>query len=194
MRVQLKYQGLNEGVANSMSIINKLVGKFTPWLVAHIGENVKISGRIEKRHRLGNIRIGNNSLIGGTLVAEAATSTIVIGQNVFIGAGTLVDCLDRVIIEDNVLISYQVLIMDSDNHSLRASERMGDLKRWRNYEYDWTNVNRAPVTIRANAWIGARSIITKGVHIGDGAIVAAGAVVTKEPLNKPDLAGKNTSR
>ncbi len=70
--------------------------------------------------------------------------------------------------------------MDSDNHSLRASECIGDLKRWRNQEYDWSRVHSAPVVIRSKAWIGARAIITKGVVIGEGGIVASGSVVTKD--------------
>lgn len=38
----------------------------------------------------------------------------------------------------------------------------------------------APVTIGEHVWIGSRSIVMKGVTIGDGAIVAAGSVVTKD--------------
>lgn len=37
-----------------------------------------------------------------------------------------------------------------------------------------------PVVIGDDVWIGARSIILKGVHIGKGAVIAAGAVVTKD--------------
>ena len=39
---------------------------------------------------------------------------------------------------------------------------------------------RAPVRIDAHAWIGCNAIILKGVHIGEGAVVAAGAVVTRD--------------
>jgi acetyltransferase-like isoleucine patch superfamily enzyme len=37
-----------------------------------------------------------------------------------------------------------------------------------------------PVVIDDNVWIGCRALILKGVHIGTGAIVAAGAIVTKD--------------
>lgn len=163
-----------------MRLLTQLIGKFAPWMVAQIGQNSKVSGRLERRHPSATIVIGNGSLIAGTMVAEAAASRLSIGNNVFIGGGTLIDCLSQVTIEDDVLISYQVIIMDSDNHSLRASERIGDLKRWRNQEYDWSHINSAPVTIHAKAWIGARAMITKGVTIGEGGIVASGAVVTKD--------------
>lgn len=163
-----------------MRLLTQIIGKMVPRLVAEVGRNSRVRGRIERRHPSATVRIGNDSLISGTLVVEAAASRIEIGNNVFIGGGALVDCLDQITIGDDVLISYQVIIMDSDNHSLRASERIGDLKRWRNQEYDWSRVNRAPVVIRSKAWIGARAIITKGVVVGEGAVVAAGSVVTKD--------------
>ena len=155
------------------------MGKFIPRFVAKIGVNTKIKGRIECRHRLSVVEIGKNSLVAGILVAEAENSRLNIGDNVFIGGSSLIDCLGKITIENDVLISYQVIIMDSDNHSLNASERIGDLKRWQSQQYDWTHVQSAPVVIRSKAWIGARAIITKGVEIGEGAIVAAGSVVTK---------------
>jgi len=163
-----------------MNIVKKVLGKFFPAMYASIGHGSKVSGRIERRHAAAKICIGNGSLIAGTLVAETEGSRLTIGNNVFIGGGTLVDCLADITIEDDVLISYQVLIMDSDNHSIRASERVEDLRRWRNGIYDWSRVKRAPVRISSKAWIGARAIITKGVHVGEGAIVASGAVVTKD--------------
>lgn len=163
-----------------MSLFNKLIGRYLPRLVAEIGRATKIKGRIERRHFLAVVKIGEDSLVAGVLVVENENSRLSIGNRVFIGGNSLIDCMDQITIEDDVLISYQVLIMDCDNHSLRASERMGDLKRWRNQKYDWSRVQRAPVVIHSKAWIGARAIITKGVVIGEGGIVAAGSVVTKD--------------
>ena len=45
---------------------------------------------------------------------------------------------------------------------------------------NWIDVETRPICINKNAWIGTRSIILKGVNIGEGAIVAAGSVVTKD--------------
>ncbi len=176
-----------------MSLLTKIMGKFAPHLVAEIGKNTKIKGRIECRHPSAIINIGEDSLVTGVLVAEVANSQLIIGNRVFIGGHSLIDCLGKITIEDDVLISYQVIIMDSDNHSIRASERVGDLKRWQNQQYDWKHIQSAPVVIRSKAWIGARAIITKGVEIGEGAIVAAGSVVTK---NVPSytIVGGNPAR
>lgn len=163
-----------------MNLIGKLIGMFLPKWVAVVGRNTSIKGRIERRHPGSSVQIGDDSFIAGTLVVESQNSHLVIGNRVFIGGGSLIDCLGQITIEDDVLISYQVIIMDSDNHSLCASERLGDLQRWRNQEYDWTRVRNVPVTIRSKAWIGARAIIAKGVIIGEGGVVASGSVVTKD--------------
>lgn len=151
-----------------------------PRLVAEIGRGTKIKGRIERRHPLATVKIGQDSLVAGVLVVEDENSSLTIGDRVFVGGNSLVDCVQQITIGDDVLISYQVIIMDSDNHSLRASERIGDLQRWRNQAYDWSRVSNAPVVIHSKAWIGARAIITKGVTIGEGGVVAAGSVVTKD--------------
>ncbi len=45
---------------------------------------------------------------------------------------------------------------------------------------DWSNVKSSPITIKDKAWIGFNSIILKGVTIGEGAVVAAGSVVTQD--------------
>jgi acetyltransferase-like isoleucine patch superfamily enzyme len=163
-----------------MRLAGLIIGKLFPSLLAEIGRDTKVSGRIERRNPAGKVVIGDECLIAGTLVVEESESRLTVGNNVFIGAGSLVDCLGEVTIEDDVLISYQVVIMDSDNHSVRASERVGDLRRWRSGTFDWSRAKRAPVVIKSKAWIGARAIITKGVVIGEGAIVASGSVVTKD--------------
>lgn len=45
---------------------------------------------------------------------------------------------------------------------------------------DWDNVITKEITICKKAWIGMNVIILKGVTIGEGAVVAAGSVVTKD--------------
>lgn len=81
---------------------------------------------------------------------------------------------------DDVVISWGVTIVDHNSHSVDAEERLADVTDWKNGHKDWANVTIAPVTIKARAWIGFNAIVLKGVTIGEGAVVAAGAVVTKD--------------
>jgi acetyltransferase-like isoleucine patch superfamily enzyme len=67
------------------------------------------------------------------------------------------------VIGDRVIIAWDCNILDRDYHSI-----------------DGTEERTAPVRIGDDVWIGCRSIVLKGVSIGDGAIVAAGSVVVKD--------------
>ena len=69
----------------------------------------------------------------------------------------------RIIIEDNVQIGPNTMIVTT-NHDFTRREV----------------VLHAPVTIKKGAWIGGRSLILPGVTIGENAVVAGGAVVTKD--------------
>ena len=97
----------------------------------NIGEDTDITGIIDKRSLKSTITVGKNCLIQGYLVTETDGSEILIGNNVFIGGGTLIDCASSITIQDDVLISYQCILVDSDNHSLRYSIRKNDLADWR---------------------------------------------------------------
>lgn len=145
------------------------------------GRDVVIEGAIEIRVPGGQIIIGDDCLIQGVLVSETRDSRIAIGSNVFIGGGTLIDCIESISIDDDVLISYGCNIVDSDNHSVSYSIRKKDLADWRHGGgHDWATTNTKPVHIAKGVWIGARAMILKGVCIGEGAVVGAGSVVTKD--------------
>lgn len=129
----------------------------------------------------GRIVVGDESLVEGRLVAETAEASILVGRNTFIGGQSLVDCVEEISIGDDVLISHGCLIADSDNHSIYYSVRQKDLRDWRrNQDHDWSTTQTRPVRVDNGVWIGARAIILKGVTVGEGAVVAAGSVVTKD--------------
>ena len=73
--------------------------------------------------------------------------------------------LGGVLIEDNVLIGPGVKIL-SEGHPLHPEDRQ--------------TLVPGKIHIKQNAWIGAGSIILPGVTIGENAVVAAGAVVTRD--------------
>lgn len=145
-----------------------------------MGPGSIVSGVVDKRGVDSKMSIGENCLIAGKLITETNESKIIIGNNVYVGGETIIDCTLEVSIEDNVLISYQCVFADSDNHSTKLSIRKNDLSDWKNKYHDWNTTKRSPLRVCQGAWIGMRTIVLKGVTIGEGAIVGAGSVVTKD--------------
>jgi len=114
---------------------------------------------------------------------------IVVGSRSYIAANTKLDCAALIEIGDDVLIAYDVLITDHDSHAVGFIHRGNDVCDALQGRKDWTSVKRAPVIIGSKSWIGTRAIILKGVRIGEGAIVAAGAVVTRDVASWTIVAG-----
>jgi acetyltransferase-like isoleucine patch superfamily enzyme len=124
------------------------------------------------------LKIGEGSIMEGSLVAEREGANIMIGRNTFIG-GSLLASAARIEIGDDVLISWGCNIVDHNSHATGWAGRKQDVRDWYCGKKDWTNVITRPVKVGNKAWIGLNVIILKGVEIGEGAVVAAGAVVTK---------------
>ena len=95
---------------------------------------------------------------------------LIIGNNVGISQ-TAIICHKKITIGDDVKIGGGVKIYDTDFHSLDPLIRTS--KEDTNYKI------LAPVIIKDRAFIGAYSIILKGVTIGKNSIIGAGSVVTK---------------
>jgi acetyltransferase-like isoleucine patch superfamily enzyme len=153
------------------------------------GDGTRVPGHVEKRGVGSRIEVGRGCLISGTLVTETPGSVVSIADNVLVGNETIVAAAQSIVVEQDVLISYRCIITDADNHSLRYSERKGDLQAWFHNRHDWSRVKIAPVRICRGAWIGAASIIMKGVTVGEGAIVGMGSVVTKDVAPYTIVAG-----
>ena len=104
---------------------------------------------------------GNFDIIGSTVVV-LPDAKLILGSG-YINFHSKLHCFNHIEIGENVIISENVIIRDSDNHQITGGNSMF-----------------APVIIKDNAWIGMSAIILKGVTVGEGAIVAAGSVVTKD--------------
>lgn len=90
---------------------------------------------------------------------------IKIGKDVFVNSGCCFQDQGGVTLGDGCLIGHNVVFATLD-HDKRPGRR-GDM-------------TAAPIVVGKDVWIGAHATILKGVTIGDGAIVAAGAVVTRD--------------
>ena len=162
--------------------------------VKSYGANTVIQGFVDARGTSCDITIGADCTLQGLLVTEHSEAHIEIGRNVFIGANTVLDCAHSIVLEDDVLVSYECLLLDSNNHSQSFETRKNDLPDVKNgREYNWSVIPSKPIRVCRGAWIGARSIILKGVTIGEGAIVGAGSVVTKD-VEPYTIVGGNPAR
>lgn len=124
-----------------------------------------------------NMRIGRNFTTGQYCRIEAADSTVqgeatmFIGRDVQINDGCHIASVVRLVIGNNVLIASGVFITDHDHGEIdRASMDVAPAAR---------PLVCSAVIIGDNVWIGEKVVILKGVEIGHGSVVAAGAVVTK---------------
>lgn len=114
------------------------------------------------------------------LNAMTPDSVIQIGNSVGM-SGVVICAKDCVSIGDRVLMGSGAIICDTDFHSTDAKVRGTDA--------DLDSAASAPVTIGDDCFIGARSMILKGVQVGERAIVGAGAVVTKNVPEGAIVAG-----
>lgn len=134
------------------------------------------------------LKVGEKTHLSCQIVFESEEGHVNIGNYCYIGPSKLIS-RSRITIEDYVTIAWGGYIYDHDSHSLDYRERMKDNERQiddalhgRSFiqSKDWSVVNSKPIVIRKHAWIGMNVIILKGVEIGEGAIVGAGSVVTKD--------------
>ena len=121
----------------------------------------------------------------GCKIVVASNAMLQIGE--YSGmTNSIIQCHEKVIIGSHVNIGAGCLIMDSNFHSTDWHDRLDRRK-------DIENHRNAPVIIGDVVFIGTKSIICKGVTIGDHAMIAAGSVVVKDvPAN--ELWGGNPAK
>ncbi len=139
------------------------------WLSRHFSRRgglvLWVDGRPMPKivNRGGALETDGCTLFDGVRLEVGKNARLSIGKGTYLNRNVVVVCDERVSIGRDCMISWDVVIMDSDQH-------------------DWPGIpmKRAPVTIGDRVWIGCRAIILKGVTIGDGVVVGAGAVVTRD--------------
>ena len=151
---------------------------------AEIGKGVKFFNTTKILNAQGNkscIKIGDFSTIRGEFFIFGHGGKIVIGKNCYVGEMSKIWSSIEITIGNNVLIAHNVNIIDNNSHPTNNYERRNHYKNiYTNGHPKEIDLREKPIKINDDVWIGFNSIILKGVTIGEGAIVAAGSVVTKD--------------
>ena len=159
------------------------------------------SARIYPEATINNLRndrkaiiIGANSHLRGEIQIFWDTGQVRIGEWCFLGPGARVWSQSSVTIGNHVLISHLADVHDTNSHPIHWKERLLDTQAifGGTYRTPTATISR-PVVIDDNVWIGFKATILKGVHVGRGAIVAAGAVVTHD-VQPWTIVGGNPAR
>ena len=113
--------------------------------------------------RMFGARIGRNVVIKPHVNIKYPWK-LEIGENTWIGEGVWIDNLDRVTIGANACLSQGALILCG------------------NHDYSKTTFDLmvGPISINDGAWIGARSVVTQGVCVGDHAVLGVGSVASSD--------------
>ncbi|MEV6282227.1 DapH/DapD/GlmU-related protein [Kribbella sp. NPDC051770] len=89
-----------------------------------------------------------------------------VGRHVFVNQGCRFNDVGGIELGDHVMLGPNVSLITS-GHPVAPDQRR-------------SGITAAPIRVGPNAWIGASAIILQGVTIGADAVVAAGAVVTRD--------------
>lgn len=144
------------------------------------GLNLNVIGNMSIYGK-GNIKIGNNFMMTNDCNVNPISSNIkgafYTEENAFVSIGDNVGMSatrlwigKRLTIGNNVKIGACTLLIDTDSHPIDYN-----IRRTSN-----EGTKASPITIEDDVWIGAHSIILKGVTIGARSIIGAGSVVTKD--------------
>lgn len=170
---------------NMKSFVKSVLAAIASWRIRRqfafieIGPESQVYFWRIRSGKSGRLRVGRQSRIETRLTMEREGASLVVGDRSFIGGGEI-SCASRIDIGDDVMIAWGTTIFDHASHSLRFSERANDVTGWLRGVKDWSVVEMAPVRIGNKAWIGFGSILLPGVSVGEGAVVGAGSVVTRD--------------
>lgn len=121
---------------------------------------------------------GKVSLGSGCRISVASDAILKLGNNFSMTGNSSIVCQKNISFGNDCLLSWDILIMDSDFHKILNSQ-------------DETVNAPSPIRIGNHVWIGCRSTILKGVQIADHTVIAAGAVITKALPDAHSIYGGN---
>lgn len=129
----------------------------------------------------GTIIFRGKAKIGlGSVVYVNDAALLDIGENFKISTSSKILCNKSIRFGCNVLMSWDVLVMDSDQHQLLDKDQPIQMTR--------------AIKIGRDVWIGCRTYIGKGVILANGIVIAANSVVTKSFFSEGILIGGNPAK
>lgn len=140
-----------------------------------------------------DIEFGDNCRIYGTIISKHG-GKIILGPRCRVRSNANIYCSNYIEIGEGTGIAHETTIVDNNNHPVNPKDRWLMYNApWNSPMHQWKNSDSAPIKIGKNCWIGSNVRIQKGVTIGDGSVVAACSVVTK---NVPDncIVGGNPAK
>ena len=145
--------------------------------------------RDEQRSDDNILKIGKECMVACDIIFEKDTGKVVIGDRTNIGNDTKIISINSIEIGADVTISWGCTIYDHNSHSVYWNERKNDnIRCLKDYiasgnsikSKEWNNVKSKAIKIEDKVWIGFDCVILKGVTIGEGAVVGARSVVTRD--------------
>ena len=134
-------------------IWNRVKCKLYKKAVISCGNNVQMYA--DTRFHGYNVKIGNNVSFNENMCIMCVNAPVIIGDNVMFGPG--------------------VTLITGDHRIDVVGKYMNEIK-----EKDKLLENDLPIVFKGDNWVGANSTVLKGVTVGEGSVIAAGALVTKD--------------
>lgn len=132
------------------------------------------------------VKIGARCFLNAQITFESKDGAVEMGDRVYMG-GCAIICRNSVIIGNDVTMAWGVTIYDHNSNSFDWYQRAKVVEHFyetygsaRCYdELDWSGVASAPIVIEDKVWIGFDVVLLKGIRVGEGAIIGARSVVTR---------------
>lgn len=134
------------------------------------------------------VEIGERCIIGAEFRFESLQGRVKIGSNTHIGDAKFI-CHTAITVGNDVTMAWGITLYDHDSHSTDWEYRKHDNEQcYSDYmttgcivtNKDWSHVKTAPIVIEDKVWIGMDVLVLNGVTIGEGSVVAARSVVTRD--------------
>lgn len=163
------HRRVEEGIRFAAVVRQRIRARMVAWRGASIGPRSRLGAHVSVERPWG-VRVGERFVAEQNVYLKlvADDARLEIGDFTFVGRGTEFDIAHAVTVGSHTVIAPDCFITDH-NHGTAAALRI-----------DQQRCTTGPVVIGSDVWLGTKVVVLAGVRIGDGAIVGAGAVVTRD--------------